>query len=127
MLQKYMVGKGNGDILMKKLILNRWGEHKIVLDIGKYVNNGNLAISMIVELEEDYYEPWSTLTVNLSKKCAPNCAFVDTNNNGDEVVDWIIANKLGRPTGRMEVSGWCFYPEFEFDMDVVNQYLIKEQ
>ena len=112
---------------MEKLILNRWGEdRKIVFDIGKYTSNGNLAVSMIVEMEEDYYEPWSTLTVNLTRKCAPNCAFIDTNNNGDDIIEWLINNNLGKPTGRMEISGFCFYPEFQFNMDILNKYSIKE-
>ncbi len=112
---------------MKHLILNRWGsEHKIVFGIAKYTSNGNLAVSMVVEMEEDYYEPWSFLTVNLGRKCAPNCAFIDINNNGDDIIGWLIENNLGDVTGRMELSGFCIYPEFEFDMENLNKYTIKE-
>ena len=111
---------------MEKLILNRWGSaHIIQFETANYVNNGNLAVHML-EVNGDYYEPWSFLTVNLTRKCAPNCAYIDVNNNGDDIIDWLIDNNLGKPTGRMEISGFCFYPEFEFNMDILNKYSIKE-
>lgn len=111
---------------MKKLILNKWGEdHHIQFEISKYITNGNLAVSML-EIHEDYYEPWSILTVNLGCKCAPNCAFIDTNNNGDDIVEWLIENELGKPTGRYDYSGWCEYPEFEFNMENLRKYAMEE-
>ena len=111
---------------MKKLILNKYGNvYPITFEIGKYVTNKNLAIQMITETEYGY-EPWSTLTVNLTTKCAENCAFIDTNNNGDEIIDWLINNQLGHLTGKMEVSGWCIYPEFAFNMENLMKYVMEE-
>ena len=73
---------------------------------------------------DGYYEPWSVLTVNLMEKCKSNCAFIDTNNNGDDIIFWLTKNNLGKLTDRFAQSGFCIYPEFEFNMDELNKYLI---
>lgn len=112
---------------MAKLKLNAWGrEHQITLHTNTYANNGNLYVGM--DCWEDigngeYAEPWGDLTVNLGFKCKPNCAFIDVNDNGAEIISWLIANKLGKPTGLLMPSGFCMYPEFEFDMNEVQKYV----
>ena len=104
------------------LILNRWGkEHPITFYVHKYANNGNLCISMYTN-EDGFPEPWSTLTVNLGVKCKENCAFIDVNNNGMEIIDWLVDNNLGRVLPREKISGFCIYPEFEFDMEAIAKY-----
>lgn len=111
------------ELIMARLNLNAWGsDHKITFEIHKYAENDNLAIQMLC-WDEEWAEPWSMLTVNLSKKCKPNCAFIDINNNGDAIIDWLISNNLGKPTDRLGFSGFCVYPEFEFDMDEVQKYV----
>ena len=110
---------------MARLNLDAWGTtHKITFEINSYRENDNLAIGMLCWDEEyGWAEPWSMLTVNLSIKCAPNCAFIDTNNNSDSIIYWLTNNKLGKLTGRVVQSGFCIYPEFEFDMDEVKKYV----
>lgn len=108
---------------MATLKLNAWGqEHRIALSVDRYANNGNLAVQMWCLDDEEFPEPWSMLTVNLTKKCKKNCAFIDINNNGDNIVDWLVKNNLGCETGNFEISGFCIYPEFEFDMDELRKY-----
>lgn len=108
---------------MAKLELNAWGQtHKITLSTDTYANNGNLAVQMWCHDDEEFPEPWSMLTVNLTRKCKPNCAFIDINNNGDSIIDWLIANNLGTDTGVFEISGFCIYPMFEFNMDELKKY-----
>lgn len=108
---------------MATLKLNAWGQdHKITLSTDRYDNNGNLAVQMWCLDDEEFPEPWSMLTVNLTKKCKPNCAFIDTNNNGDSIIDWLVKNNLGCETGNFEISGFCIYPEFEFNMDELKKY-----
>ncbi len=84
-----------------------------------YVENDNLYVG-IVCWGEGYPEPWSDLTVNLSVKCEDDCAFIDINNNG-EVIDWLIENNIAVPTGRVEASGFCLYPEVRFNKDFLAQ------
>lgn len=108
---------------MATLNLNAWGRnHHIKLTTNTYAENGNLYVGLVC-WDDRFPEPWSDLTVNLSVPCKKNCAFIDINNNGDEIVAWLKLNKLGKLTGRMGMSGYCAYPEFEFDMDEVNKYL----
>lgn len=108
---------------MKHLILNKWGKnHKMTFEIGQYANNGNLYVGLISH-DDGYPEPWQNLTVNLGVKCKECYAFIDTNHNGNEIVDWLVNNGIGQPTGYMIPSGFCVYPEFKFDMDALMQYV----
>lgn len=109
------------------LKLKAYGEeHKISLYTCHYINNDNLAVQMWCWDDEEFPELWSTLTVNLTKKCKPNCAFIDINNNDNHIIDWLTENKLGTPTGNYETSGYCTYPEFEFDMEELNKYIRED-
>ncbi len=84
----------------------------MTIQVRSYLN-GNLAIQMI-SWEDGTPEPWSTLTVNLDRMCQKNCAFIDTNNNGDSILPWLIRYGLAVPTGILARSGYCVYPEFRF-------------
>ena len=108
------------------LTLNKWGKsHPITFELGNYVENGNLYVGMITNYE-GYPEPYSSLTVNLSVKCKPNRAFINTNNNGNEIMAWLEQNGLGHYTGNLMPSGWCVYPEFEFNMDALMEHVTND-
>lgn len=50
----------------------------------------------------------SVITVNLpGAESSAGCQFIDTNNNGEEVLDWLMLYGLCTPTGRYAVS--CFW------------------
>ena len=105
--------------------LNAWGKtHPIEFQFDNYVDNGNLYVGMVTT-EDGYPEPWSSLTVNLGVKCAENCAFIDTNNNGVGIIDWLLQNNLGRLTGREMPSGWCRFLEFEFNMEELRKHEVQ--
>lgn len=98
---------------MKLYDLTKYGSvHPMQLEVRTYPE-GNLAITMTT-WEEDTPEPWQTLTVNLDGIRAREHAFIDTNNNGQEILEWIARHKFGVPTGRMGLSGFCVYPEYHF-------------
>ena len=108
------------------LIFNAYGaDHKMSFELATYAENDNLYVGMITH-NEGYPEPWGDLTVCLDTDCKPNCAFIDTNNNGNEIINWLIENKLGKLTGRMKMSGWCLYPEFEFNMDELMKHVTED-
>ena len=108
---------------MNTLNWNAWGRnHPITLRRDKYAANGNLYVGMIT-WEDGYPEPWSDLTVNIDVKCDENCAFIDTNNNSDRIVEWLITHKLATLTGRVRQSGFCVYPEMKFDMVELAKYI----
>ena len=97
-------------------------EHPITLNLSQYSNNRNLYVGLLTH-EDGFPEPWSNLTVNLGINCKGNCAFIDINNNGKEIVSWLVENNLGKLTGRTQISGYCTYPEFEFDLDELNKHI----
>lgn len=109
--------------MAKIKINNMWGsEFEVTLHINHYANNGNLYIGMTCWDDEGYPEPYGDLTVNLGIKCKDTCAFVDTNNNPG-IERWLAENRLAKPTGRVAPSGFCVYPEYEFNMDEVQKYV----
>lgn len=101
--------------------------HPMTFQLANYADNGSLYVGLITH-EEGYPEPWSNLTVNLNEsvRCKPNCAYIDTNNNGDMILDWLETNGLGKQTGRIAVSGWCVYPEFEFNMEELMKHVTND-
>lgn len=84
--------------------------YPISLEINSYLD-GNLAIQMY-SWEDGYPEPWDLLTVNLGGIREKDCAFIDINHNGQEILAWIIRYGLAVPTGRFGRSGFCSYPEY---------------
>ena len=108
------------------LNLTKYGEtNAMSFQLGNYVVDKNLYVSLLYD-EGGCLIPWSNLTVNLGIKCADNCAFIDTNNNGNDIITWLEENGLGKLTGRTGESGWCLYPEFEFNMDELMKHVVLD-
>lgn len=105
---------------MKTFNLHKYGtDHAISLDIETYPT-GNLAIQMMADTEEGP-SPWNVLTVNLLGIREKDCAYIDTNNNGDEILKWIKKNRLAEPTRNIAQSGYCSYPEYRFHEKVLRE------
>lgn len=85
----------------------------------KYSNNKRLAVRLA---DVDDGSPFAVITVNinypLSDNSNPALAFVDTNNL-PMAADWLVSTGLAKPTGHIGYSGYCSYPEFEFDIKKV--------
>ena len=106
-----------------KLNMIKYGTvHPMTFVMDQYSENGNLYLGLVTH-ESGFPEPWQNLTVNLGVKCKENCAFIDTHNNGTEIIEWLMTHKLCRLTGRMETSGFCVYPEVEFNMKQLEKYI----
>lgn len=85
----------------------------------RYRNNDVLAIELLTE-DDEYFV---FLTVNLNDSLSGNKktnSFVDTN-NCDWAERFIEENKLGKKTGNYGFSGFCCYPEYEFDLRKLNK------
>lgn len=96
---------------------NFFGEdYYIRLVARKYNDNSRLAVQAF---EEDGV-PFAVLTVNIPGETLSGdndkFAFIDTNNipGADK---FLIENGLAKPTGYHGRSGYCFYPEFKFDLE----------
>lgn len=108
--------------MLNTINLNKYGEdHPILFYTDQYSENNNLYVGMVT-MEDGYPEPWGDLTVNLDMKCDKNCAFIDTNNNGPEIIKWLLANKIATPTGVRRSSGYCLYTEVEFNMENLRKH-----
>ena len=102
---------------MKTYELQGYGQkHDIFLEKALYAANNNLAVQMWTVENGELTDPWSTLTVNIDDDRDPDCAYIDTNNNGDAICGWLVRNKIAEPTGILGFSGFCVYPEFKFNM-----------
>ena len=86
----------------------------------RYYSNGNLAI-VLYYINGDIIDIWTVVTANLGFLCDKNCSYIDTNNNGEEIRDWLVQNKLATPTRRSDRSGYCTYPIYEFDPEVLKR------
>lgn len=99
--------------------------HNITLRKGTYVNNGTLAIAMVKISRNGSEEPWSVLTVNIDESNffadGDELAFVDTNNNGGEIIDWLEKNDIAHLVGVKGYSPWCEYPLVQFTESALSQ------
>lgn len=80
--------------------------------ISHYQNNGSLAIIMMTG-----YETYGTLTVNLpdSVLLDEDTQFVDENNLPG-IGKWLEDNELGIPIGTEQLSGFCTYRAYKFNL-----------
>lgn len=89
-----------------------------------YVGNGNLALQLV----EEGGIPYGVVTVNLvNETIEENQGFIDTNNfGGYYIVKWLEKNGFGEDTGLMGTSGFCTYPLFEFNKEVIEKYKVNK-
>lgn len=107
---------------MKTIKVESYGnKYEVSLFVSSYLANNNMAIEMIT----NDGEPFSSLTVNLDF-LMPGYAFIDTNNNPDNIEEIIKKTGIATPTGTVKQSGFCQYPLYEFDMDKLKEYAIPD-
>ena len=107
---------------MKTLILNKYGKgYRVTLNLDHYIHYRNLYVGFVAH-EGNHSVPYGDLTINLGVPCKANCAYIDVNSNGDEIIEWLCKNKLGSPTGHMASNDFCVYPEFEFNMKALMKH-----
>ena len=100
-------------------------KHTLLFLKARYQNNDNLAIQVLSKIkEQDRWEPWCNLTVNLpSHTLEKNKAFLDTNNCSEEIINWLLENGHANVIGKAK-SGYCIYPLVEFSETFINDYLV---
>lgn len=101
---------------MKTYHFEKYGNtYQMQLRIASYYTTGNLAIELYCWSEEENdWSPWNTLTVNPDFCVEKNCAYIDVNNNGKLILDWLKKNRLARSMGSSMSSGYCIYPKYRF-------------
>ena len=102
---------------MTATVKTQFGTYEVNTEITSYVDNGTLAILLWCE-----DGPFATLTVNLPDSThREGCQFVGMN-NCPWAEDFINKYNLGRFTGHYGVSGFCIYPEYEFNLEEIEKY-----
>ena len=82
--------------------------------------DGNLAVTAYLSdpTDESFGQPWSSVTVNFGSPLQQDATvFLDTNNMGEAMLSKI--SQLGAFTGQFMRSGFCSYPAFSFDTEVM--------
>lgn len=86
-----------------------------------YLSDNNLYLGLSeYDTEFDYLEHYCDVTVNIDTLPYLHAA-IDTNNNGTKIVDFLIKNGFGEPTGGMIPSGFCWFPVFKFNEDKLRE------
>ena len=79
-----------------------------------YLSDNNIYLGFDhYDPEFDAMVPYCDATVNIEPLPYLQ-ACIDTNNNGPQMIDFLVANGFGEPTGRMIPSGFCRFPVFQF-------------
>lgn len=98
----------------------KYKEYDIRLVKSHYASDGNLAVAML-DTEDDSIVNVITVNLDESSACEKDHAYIDTNNNGLELIDWLERNNIAKTTGYAAVSGYCIYPEVKFNSEVLEQ------
>ena len=93
--------------------------YRVYTVIDTYEMYKNLYVGLICPTEG----PFADLTVNIAKLPAGHAA-VDVN-NCPWAEKFIKDNHLGEATGEMLESGFCCYPTYKFDMEMLKKYLFE--
>ncbi len=106
---------------MKKFydLNTHWGTtEKIYLKKGEYLTNKTLAVSAICKNGEQ----WGMVTVNIDEEpLNEKCAFVKDYSENEGMANFLVKNKIAKPTGRAFVTGFVAIFEYEFDLNKLSK------
>lgn len=87
-----------------------------------YTYNRSLGMCLCKKGRDIDDEDTLTITRCLDAPQTKNCVYIDVNNCGPEIIQWLEKNKLGKLTGREAQSDYVTYPEFMLDESVLQEY-----
>lgn len=94
----------------------------VTIKVSRYVNNDNLYVGMdAFDTESNEKYPFTDITVNIEALPYLHSA-IDTNNNGMlSITNFLIENDLALPTGEYQQSGFCVYPVYRFNAELLEK------
>ena len=98
---------------------------KVAVRLNNYHYGDRLYVGLLCwDNDYKYWEPLTTITVNIPDEpiTDKNCNFVDTNNNGMEIIGWLVEHGFAERTDRVGQSGFCTYPEMRFNLEALKEY-----
>lgn len=104
--------------------MENFGEkYKLELVCDSYLDNGSLYVGAydVTPESDNFGERWADISVNLNNPCQNDrTVFLDMNNLYNPAIIEAIYG-LGTVEGIVSHSGFCSYPAFTFDADVISQ------
>ena len=104
--------------------VENFGEkYKLELVCDSYLDNGSLYVGAydVTPESDNFGERWADISVNLHTPCQNDrTVFLDMNNLYNPAIIEAIYG-LGTVEGIVSHSGFCSYPAFTFDADVISQ------
>lgn len=104
--------------------VENFGEkYKLELVCDSYRDNGSLYVGAfdVTPESDNFGERWADISVNLNNPCQNDrTVFLDMNNLYNPAIIEAIY-ELGTVEGIVSHSGFCSYPAFTFDADVISQ------
>ena len=99
-----------------------FGEHiRVHPKINMYANNNNLYVGLdYFDKEFVCWEPYCDVTVNVRKLPFLESA-IDTNNNGDRILKFLVDQGFGELTSKVQPSGFSVFPVFRFNPDKLRE------
>ena len=96
--------------------------YNIAFRVAEY-ENGNTAIVMDCFTDDEVYDGvYGNLTVNLGDKLPEGYGYIDINNLGEQITDWIKANDLGEDTWVIGKTLFVNYPLYKLNMEKIKEY-----
>lgn len=93
---------------------------KVTLIVFTYAIYNNLYVGLISE-----GEPYADIAVNLEPLTDPYTAFVDTNNLPN-IDKFLTDNHIAEYLGIIQTSGYCAYPLYRFNPEIINKLMSRE-
>lgn len=93
---------------------------KVTLIVSTYAIYNNLYVGLISE-----GEPYADIAVNLEPLTDPYTAFVDTNNLPN-IDKFLTDNHIAEYLGIIQTSGYCAYPLYRFNPEIINKLMGRE-
>ena len=102
--------------MMNTMKFESWGTtYELQFKKGEYQADKTLANQIMGKAEdEDWYEPFASLTVCLCKELPKNHAFFDSNNCPRTIIQNLIDEGVATMTTISASSGHCTYPLIKF-------------
>ena len=89
------------------------------LKVSNY-SNGCLEVTLFFYFQDGSFSTWTPITVGLELPlCDKDCAYIDLYLIGQEILDWLVQNKIATPTRRICNPDGCPYQIYRFDPEVL--------
>ncbi len=103
------------------LYLSSFGPVPVYPVFDMYRDDDNLYMGMdYFDEEEQMMDHFASITVNIDRLPYLQST-IDTNNNGQKILDFLQRNGFGTCTGRTMHSGFCLYPVFQFEEEALHR------